>query len=194
VQTWYGEFTIPENLYICYKDIVINGVVCELGAKEGENGYQAAADIDHDGVCTLNDLALTGELSQSSGIWNVYDPDVNDNGIPDTEEALSGREADAARIQRIRSERKIRGGYLVVNFDITAKKSGKTVLSYGKSSLNMWTQQGAPTSTLLIQQTVKADSEVTQTSKIDLEDGDIAIVDLRYGLSDKKEAGVMMTK
>jgi hypothetical protein len=194
LQTWYGLYTIPEKLYICYKDIVINGVVCELGAREGEDGYRKEADINKDGVCTLEDLALTGELSESSGIWNVYDPDVNDNGIPDTQETLTGREAEAARLQKIRSQRKIRSGYLVVNFDITAVRNRTAVLSYGKASLNMWEQQGAPTSALVIQQTLKAESTVTKTSEIELEEGDAAIIDLRYGLSDKKQTGVMMTK
>jgi len=191
-QTWYGQYTIPEKLYICSKEIAINGVVVKLDAETDEDGYDAAADINNDGKITLEDLALTGQLSESSGIWNVYDPDVDNNGVPDENETLSGSDAAEAKRQKIRRDRKIRDGYLIVNFDITAVYNGAPVLSYEKGSLDMWKQQGALDKTNVIRQTTAENSDITGQTEITLQSGDVAIYDLRYGLSDKKQARLFM--
>lgn len=163
MQTWYGQYTIPNNLYVTYKNIDIDGdgTTSTLDSKRGESGYHAGDDIDGDGQITLKDYADAGKLSSDSDIW-------------------------------------LTRGYLILNFDIVTKNNGNEHLRYGadtEPSENMWKKEKQPETVPVKKQTTTADTTDpngnpeqnpnTPTVNIPVESGDIAIIDLRYKLTDK---------
>lgn len=176
MQTWYGQYQIPEKLYVCksvidFKITKPDGstetVTARLDSKKGESGYNEKADIDKNGVIDIYDYADTNELSDNSDIW-------------------------------------LKDGYLVLNFDITAynyytnakkKTSNEAVLKYkagvGAEYTNMWDKQGYPDETPVDYEDPSDDTK-KKTEETPLNDGDIAIIDLRYSLTDKYRANLFM--
>ena len=167
MQTWYGQYTIPEHLYVCYNGIDIDGdgVVSVLGSKEGDENYHTGDDLNGDGVVDLTDFGLTGKLSRSSSIW-------------------------------------LKTGYLMLNFDIKTKNNGVDHLTYSGGENSMWITEGrVKTITLYTQTGVKqeatAENPTGNTKNIPFEittkPGDICLIDLRYGLTDKYSAHIFMS-
>ena len=150
MQTWYGEYTVPNNLYVTYKSRLV----------AGPDGTSTNA--------TLRDWAEKGKLTTDSNLW-------------------------------------LKDGYLILNFQILTKNNGKDHLTYGSDSqnskLNMWRTEGQPQNiTVETQNTnrpMTADGNpksnpVRKSVTIPTKAGDIAVIDLRYKLSDKYSPRIFM--
>ena len=143
MQTWYGLYTIPENLYVTTTDA-----------------------LNAAGYSSFEDYAKSGKLSRNSDIW-------------------------------------MKDGYLMLHFDISVYKNDIEQLKYDNSSnsgLDMWAQQGELTKLNLMSQ-VREDAGNDENlekgsyknNEVNVHSGDVALIDLRYGLRDKMEAGLYMT-
>ena len=137
VQTWYGQYTIPQRFFVA---------VPEGATEEERNKF-------------IENKAKSGELSENADFW-------------------------------------LKDGYLVVNFgNIKAYQGGEEPdeassykLTYGGGTLDMWKQQGYPEQAMVREQ---VDPDAVYAEKtIDLQEGDVAIYDLRYSLSDKYEGRI----
>lgn len=132
MQTWYGQYTIPNKLFVCDKaDIVKVG------------------DLDGDGDIDLDDYALKYPLSEESDLWFT-------------------------------------DGYLVLNFDIESKNGGVDHLKYEGGTDDMWEDEGSRTKVEV------PGNGAALAGTIDLQSGDIALIDLRYAVSDKYSAHIFM--
>ena len=77
-------------------------------------------------------------------------------------------------------------GYLVLNFDIESQNGGTDHLKYSGGTDDMWQDEGS-------RQTVEVPSNgSTEGGTLRLRSGDIALVDLRYSVSDKYSAHIFM--
>lgn len=77
-------------------------------------------------------------------------------------------------------------GYLVINFDITSKNGGVDHLKYEGGTDDMWKDENSRTE-------VEVPKDGTNKGgTIKLRSGDIALVDLRYSVSDKYSAHIFM--
>lgn len=168
MQTWYGQFNIPEHLYVCYNGIDIDGdgTVSILGSSRGDIGYHESDDLNGDGKINLTDYGLTGNLSRSSSIWLKsgylmlnFDIKTKNNGI-----------------------------------DHLTYNGGENCMwdTEGRvRTITLQTQSGTA-------QTPSADNPTGNvkhgTFKITTKPGDICLVDLRYGLNDKYSAHIFMSE
>ena len=159
IQTWYGQYTVPQDLFVYKKTkaIVMPGfdkstaIPLDTKVDAAHKGY----DKDGDGYFTLADYATTGNLSDSSKIWE-------------------------------------KDGYLILHFDIESKNNGIEHLIYDGSSisndhLNRWDSNHEN-----IQNHATVDfsdpehpGEGPKKVDVTLKPGDVALIDLRYKLSDK---------
>lgn len=126
MQTWYGSYKIPSNLYVCEK-------------------YT-------DGTDALTRLAdKTGVVTPNSDIW-------------------------------------LKEGYLVLSFDIETYVDGKYEhLTYYGSGIDMWETENGGNKTIEITSSLLN----VEPTKIQLRDGDIAIINLEKKLSDKYSIGIL---
>lgn len=132
MQTWYGQYTIPNKLFVCDKADI-----------------DKVGDVDGDGDVDLDDYALKYPLSEDSDLW-------------------------------------FKDGHLVLNFDITSKNGGVDHLKYEGGNDDMWKDEGSRTEIEV------PEDGTNKGGTIKLRSGDIALIDLRYSVSDKYSAHIFM--
>jgi len=132
MQTWYGQYTIPNKLFICDR-----------------SDLEKVGDLDGDGDTDLDDYALKYPLSEKSYLWFT-------------------------------------DGYLVLNFDIESQNGGVDHLKYGGGTDDMWKDEDAR------QEVEVPKNGSTEGGTLHLRSGDIALIDLRYSVSDKYSAHIFM--
>ena len=132
MQTWYGQYTIPNKLFICDR-----------------SDLEKVGDLDGDGDADLDDYALKYPLSEKSDLWFT-------------------------------------DGYLVLNFDIESQNGGVDHLKYGGGTDDMWKDEDAR------QEVEVPKNGSTEGGTLNLRSGDIALIDLRYSVSDKYSAHIFM--
>lgn len=167
MQTWYGQYTIPNYLYVTYTKIDIdgNGKSSTFDAKRGDSGFDPQDDIDGDGTITLKDYSLVHPLSEESSIW-------------------------------------LKKGYLVLNFDIETINGGVEHLLYDGGNAKdggMWKKEGQKITGIPVEKqdgngkiNPETGNEGHDTFNINLQYGDIALIDMRYRQLDKYSAHIFM--
>ena len=148
MQTWYGQYTIPDKLYVTT-----------------QTELNKVGDVNGDGKTDLTDYSLKKPLSNDSDLWK-------------------------------------KTGYIVINFGITTENNGVTHLTYNGGSdgshTDMWTTENQMKKITLPKQTPEPGTGTNTTDPkygtgtINLQSGDIAIVDTRYSLSDKYSAHIFI--
>lgn len=137
MQTWYGQYYVPAELYI--------------------------VDLDDPSKQHI----YTDPDNQKDGEFSLYEYMIEKGGIRSDDEVFVADEGN--------------GGYLIVNFDIKTRDEGRSHLKYygtADGDRNMWDTEGF----------IK-DVEV-DGNPIDLEEGDIAIVDLGLSVKDKYKGAI----